>query len=59
MTKGDYIEKQWNSTSTTDMFTLSDYKKYKNLVFDLSFFNNARPIALQMKGLHLKVFGVK
>ena len=59
MTEGDYIEKQWNTTSTTDMFTLSDYKKYKNLVFDLSFFNNARPIELQMKGLHLKVFGVK
>lgn len=59
MTKSDYIEKQWNSTSTSDMFTLSDYKKYKNLVFDLSFFNNARPIQLQMKGLHLKIFGVK
>jgi len=59
MTKGDYIEKQWNLTSTTDMFTLNDYKKYKNLVFDLSFFNNAKPIQLQMKGLHLKIYGIQ
>jgi uncharacterized sulfatase len=58
MTKGDYIEKQWNTTSTSDMIALDSYKKYKHLIFDLSFFNNTRPNYLQIKGLSVKVYGV-
>jgi lipoteichoic acid synthase len=59
MTKGDYVEKEWNATSTTDMIPLDSYKKFKNLVFDLSFFNNNRPNNLQLKGLQVKIYGVK
>ncbi len=59
MTKVDYVEKQWNTTSTTDMIALDSYKKYKHLIFDLSFFNNARPNYLQMKGLTVKIYGIK
>ena len=58
MSKVDYIEKQWNEVSVTDMMTLDSYKKFKHLVFDLSFYNG-RPIHLQMKDLNLKVYGVK
>jgi hypothetical protein len=58
MSKGDYIEKQWNNVSVTDMMTLDSYKKFKNLIFDLSFYNG-KPTYLQMKDLNLKVYGVK
>ena len=59
MTKKDYVEKQWNNTSTNDLFTIADYKKSKSLVFDLSFFSNVKPINLQMKNLRVKIVGIK
>ncbi len=59
MAKGDFIEKQWNPVSTNDMFTLSDYKKYKNMVFDLSFYTQVLPMNMQMRNLVVQVYGVK
>jgi hypothetical protein len=59
MTKNDFIEKQWNATSTNDMFTISDYKKSKSLLFNLSFFSYAQPMNLQMKNVRVKVIGIK
>ncbi len=59
MTKGDYIEKKWNPVSTNDMFTLSDYKKYNHMVFDLSFYTQVLPMNIQMKNLRVNVYGVK
>ena len=59
MTKGDYVEKQWNAVSTNDMFTLGDYKDYKNLVFNLGFYTQKANINLQLKNLRLKVFAIK
>jgi lipoteichoic acid synthase len=58
MAKGDYLEKQWNNVSVTDMMALDSYKKFKHLIFDLSFYNG-RTNYLQMKNLDLKVYGVK
>ncbi len=58
LSKGDFIEKQWNNVSVTDMMTLDSYKKFKNLIFDLSFYNG-KTTYLQMKDLNLKVYGVK
>ena len=58
MSKGDYIEKQWNNVSVTDMMALDSYRKFKHLIFDLSFYNG-RTNYLQMKNLNLKVYGVK
>ena len=59
MTNGDYIEKQWNPVSTNDMFTLSDYRKYKNMIFDLSFYAQVLPMNLQMRNLKVKIYGIK
>ena len=59
MTKGDYIEKQFNAVSTNDMFTLGDYRNYKNLVFNLGLYTQKANINLRMKNLKLKVFGVR
>ena len=59
MTKGDFIEKQWNTTSTSDMFTIGDFKKSKSLLFNLSFFSYAQPMNLQMKNLRIKITGIK
>ena len=59
MTKKDFVEKQWNTTSTNDLFTIADYKKSKSLVFDLSFFSNVKAINLQMRNLRVKIVGIK
>jgi hypothetical protein len=53
--KGDFVEKQWNAVSTNDMFTLSDYKQYHHMIFDLSFYTQVLPMNLQMRNLKLKV----
>ncbi len=58
MTKGDYIEKQWNATSITDRLPIDTYKNFNNLVFDLGFYNS-REINLQMRNLKIKVYGIK
>jgi phosphoglycerol transferase MdoB-like AlkP superfamily enzyme len=57
--KGDYIEKQWNAVSTNDMFTLNDYKQYKNLVFDLSFYTQVLPMNLQLRNLKIRLYGIR
>jgi uncharacterized sulfatase len=59
LTKGDYIPQQWNAVSTNDMFTLDDYKKNKNLFFELAIYTDAIPINLKMKQLNVKIYGVK
>ncbi|MDE3235069.1 MAG: sulfatase-like hydrolase/transferase [Bacteroidota bacterium] len=60
ITKGDnYVPQQWNSISTNDMFTLSDYRKYKNMVFELAIYTDSIPINLKMKDLNVKIYGVK
>ncbi|MBC7588208.1 MAG: LTA synthase family protein, partial [Chitinophagaceae bacterium] len=56
--KGEYVEKQWNQVSTNDMFTMDDYGKYKNLIFDLAVYSQ-KTINLQMKNLRLRIYGVK
>lgn len=56
--KGEYKEQQWNSISTNDMFTMNDYAKYKNIIFDLALYSQ-QPMNLQMKNLRLKIYGVK
>ncbi len=59
MTKGDYIEKQWNEVSTNDMFTLGDFRNYKNLVFNLGLYTQKANINLRIKDMKLRVYGVK
>jgi hypothetical protein len=59
MSKGDYIEKQWNPVSTSDMFTLNDYTKYSNMIFDLSLYTQVLPMNLQMRKLKVKVYAMK
>jgi hypothetical protein len=59
MTKKDFVEKQWNAASINDQFTISDYKKSKSLLFNLSFYCGVRPINLQMKNLQVKIYGIK
>ncbi|MEY4279261.1 MAG: hypothetical protein RL377_1265 [Bacteroidota bacterium] len=58
MSKGDFKENEWNSTSVTDMITLDSYQKFKHLIFDLSFYNS-RANYLQMKDMKIKIYGVK
>lgn len=55
----EFIPQQWNAVSTKDMFTLDDYKKYHNLVFDLGIWTDSIPINFKLKGLNVKIYGIK
>ena len=55
----DFVPGKWNSVSSTDMFTLSDYSKVKDLYFDLALFGAPEPINLSMKKIVLRVYGIK
>ena len=59
MTKGDYVEKKWNTTTTNDLFTIDEFKNYRNKLFDLSFYTQVLPMNLLMRNLKVKIFGVK
>ncbi|MBS1639557.1 MAG: LTA synthase family protein [Bacteroidetes bacterium] len=59
LSKGDFVMRAWNNVSTNDMFTLDDYKKIKNLVFSVALYTDSVPINLQMRNLHVQIFGVK
>ena len=59
MAKDTCIEKQWNTVSTSDMFTLSDYKQYQNMIFELSFYTQVLPMNFQMRNLKVKIYGIK
>ena len=59
MAKSDFLPKDYNVVSTNDMFTLDDYKKYKNLVFSLRFYAAKPPLNLRIKNLEIKIFGAR
>ncbi len=59
LTKDEYAPGQWNTIATNDMFTLDDYKKIRNLYFQLAVYTDFKPIDLQIKQLKVKVYGIK
>ncbi len=59
MTRTDYIPNQWNHVSTNDMFTLDDYRNYKNMIFELALYNDTVPLNLKMKQLKVTIYGIK
>ncbi|MBI5220094.1 MAG: LTA synthase family protein [Bacteroidia bacterium] len=59
MAKKGFAVNSWSHLTTYDMFTLSDYSKYKNLVFDLAFYNNFDFIDAKKKNLEVKIYGIK
>jgi phosphoglycerol transferase MdoB-like AlkP superfamily enzyme len=59
LSKTDFIPQQWNSVSMADMFTLDDYKRVRDLNFELAFYTDSIPINLKMKNLSLRIYGIK
>ena len=58
MSKKEFVEHEWNSVSTNDMFTLDDYKDKKHMVFEVGIYTQKIPLNLQYQHLHVKIFGV-
>ena len=52
-------EKKWNTTTTSDLLTIDEYKNYRNKLFDLSFYTQVLPMNLLMRNLKVKIFGIK
>lgn len=55
----DFQPKQWNAITATDLFTLSGYSKIKDLHLDLALYNHPQPIDLLMRGMQVKVYGIR
>ncbi|NCI48310.1 LTA synthase family protein [Sediminibacterium roseum] len=59
LTKGDFVPRQWNEVTATDLFTMDDYKKVKDLWFDLGLYNGPIVTDLRIRNIRLKIFGIK
>ncbi len=55
--KGAYISDSWNTIQADDIIPLNDFKKIKQLQFSLALFC-LKPIKLDIKNIHIKVWGV-
>ncbi|MGE5519737.1 MAG: LTA synthase family protein [Candidatus Dadabacteria bacterium] len=59
LSKNEFVPRQWNSISTTDMFTLDEYKNIRNLKFETAIFTDSTPINFKMENMDIKIYGVK
>ncbi len=59
LSKKEFVPKQWNDVTATDLFTMDDYKNIKDLYFDLGLYNGPIPTDIKIKNLRLKIYGVK
>lgn len=59
LSKSDFVPQKWNSISTNDMFPLDDYRKAKNLSFELAIWTDSVPINFKLQDLKVKIYGIK
>lgn len=59
LSKKEFVPKQWNDVTATDLFTMDDYKNIRDLYFDLGLYNGPVVTDLRIKNLKLKIYGVK
>jgi phosphoglycerol transferase MdoB-like AlkP superfamily enzyme len=59
LSKSEFIPKQWNNVTATDLFTMDDYKNIKDLWFDLGLYNGPVVTDLRIKNIRLKIYGIK
>jgi phosphoglycerol transferase MdoB-like AlkP superfamily enzyme len=59
LSKKEFVPKQWNDVTATDLFTMDDYKNIKDLHFDLGMYNGPVVTDIKVKNLKLRIYGVK
>lgn len=59
LSKKDFVPEQWNAVNMADMFSLDDYKKVKDLNFELAIYTDSLPINLKLRNLDVKVYGIR
>lgn len=59
LTLSDFQPRQWNSITATDLFTMSDYSKVKDLHLDMALYNEPWPVDLMMRRMRVKVYGIR
>lgn len=59
LTLSDFQPRQWNSITATDLFTMSDYSKVKDLHLDMALYNEPWPVDLLMRRMRVKVYGIR
>jgi uncharacterized sulfatase len=57
--EGDFKPGQMNRLTTSDMFTMNDYKNAKALNFDLAVWNSPWPNDLQIRNMRVTIYGIK
>ncbi|MES2003717.1 MAG: LTA synthase family protein [Bacteroidota bacterium] len=59
LSQSDFIPKQWNAISATDLFTMSDYNKVKDLHLDMALYNEPWPVDLLLRKMRVRVYGIR
>ena len=59
LSKKEFVPKQWNDVTATDLFTMADYRNIANLHFDLGLYNGPVVTDMKIKNLRLRIYGVK
>lgn len=59
LSQSDFIPGQWNMVTATDLFTLQDYAKVKDLHLDIALYNHPLPIDFGMRQMRVSIYGIK
>lgn len=59
LSAADFVPGRWNDISANDLFTLDDYKTVSDLYFDVGLYNGPVVTDLGLRGLHVKIYGIR
>lgn len=54
-----YVPQQWNEITANDLFDLDDYRKVKDLLFEVAVYSDELPINFKLKDMKVRVYGIK
>jgi hypothetical protein len=59
LSKHAFIPRKWNDISANDMYVLDEYKKIKNLIFEVAIYTDKSPIDMQIRNMKVNIYGVR
>jgi hypothetical protein len=59
LSKNDFDIETWNPISMNDYFNISEYRKYKNKIFDFSLYASELPAHLHFRNYKVRIYGIK
>ncbi|HVZ24971.1 MAG TPA: LTA synthase family protein [Sediminibacterium sp.] len=59
LTKQDFVPAAWNRIVATDLFTLADYAKIRQLCFEQALFGGDAGVHLEIDSLQVRLYGIR